>query len=103
MTAQKLRELLRRIFLGALLILLGTALLAYGVDFVVFRIRVATNRNPYGSVVVTHYYAVLQKNGKTTFIFDPPQAETCINVLFPHAGMHPCWYLTRHTEQKTNI
>src|SRR5215469_710659 len=103
MTAQKLRELLRRIFLGALLAVLGSALLAYGVDLAVVRIRIAANRNPYGSVVVSHYYAILQKNGKTQFIFDPPQAETCLNALFPHSGVQPCWYLSRHPEQRTNI
>jgi len=103
MTAQRLRELLRRIFLGTVLVVLGTALLAYGVDFAVLRIRVAANRTPYGSVVVNHYYAILQKNGKTQFIFEPPQAETCVNALFPHYGMQPCWYLRRHPEQRTNI
>jgi hypothetical protein len=103
MTAQRLRELLRRIFLGIVLVVLGAALLAYSVDFAVYRIRVATNRNPYGSVVVTNYYAVLQKNGKTQFIFDPPQPESCVNALFPHSGMRPCWYLSRHTEQRTDI
>jgi len=103
MTAQKLRELLLRIFLGTLLAGLGGALLADGVDLAVIRIRIAANRNPYGSVVVSHYYAILLKNGKTQFIFDPPQAETCVNALFPHSGMQPCWYLSRHPEQRTNI
>jgi len=103
MTAERLRDLLRRIFLAVLVVLLGTGLLAYGVDFGLLRIRVATDRNPYGSVVVTHYYAILQKSGKTQFIFEPPQPETCVNALFPHGGMRPCWYLRRHPEQRTNI
>jgi hypothetical protein len=102
-SARNLRERLRRIFVGMLLTLLGTAVLAFGVDFAVFRIRVAANRNAYGSVVVNHYYAVLQKNGKTQFIFDPPQAEACVNALFPHAGALPCWYLIRHPDQRTDI
>lgn len=98
-----LRERLRGIFLGTLLVVLGTALLAYGIDFAVFRIRVAANRNPYGLVTVNRYYALLQKNGKTQFIFDPPSPETCVNALFPHGGSQPCWYLTRHPDQRTNI
>jgi hypothetical protein len=52
---------------------------------------------------VSHYYAVKQKNGKTQFIFDPPAAENCVHALFPHAGCDPCWYLTRHPEQRTDI
>jgi hypothetical protein len=103
LTAAKLREWLRRIFLGMVVCGLGAAILAYGVDFGVFRLRVADKRNPYGSVVVRRSYAVLQKNGKTQFIFDPPAPETCVKALFPHSGMQPCWYLSRHPEQRTNI
>jgi hypothetical protein len=94
---------LRRIFVSMILIVVGTAVLVYGLDYVVFRVRAATNRNAYGSVTVNHYYAVLQKNGKTQFIFDPPQAQTCVNALFPHAGWLPCWYLSRHPDQRTDI
>jgi hypothetical protein len=101
--AANLRETLRRTFLAVLLSVLGAAILAFGADFAVFRMRVATNRNPYGSVVVSHYYAVVQKNGKTQFIFDPPQPQSCVHALFPHAGQQPCWYLSRHPEQRTDI
>ena len=89
--------------LKSILALVGAGLLAFTLDYIIFRIRVATNANPYGSVVVNHYTAVLQKNGKTTFTFDPPQPWTCVNALFPHAGSLPCWYLSRHPEQRTNI
>lgn len=98
-----LRTRLRRILVAAILIVLGTAALAYGLDFTIFEIRTATNRNPYGSVTVNHYYAVLQKNGKTQFIFDPPQDQTCVNALFPHQGSLPCWYLSRHPDRRTDI
>jgi len=100
---QNPRDRLRRIFTAAILSLASAVLLAFGLDYAVFRIRVATDRSPYGSVTVTHYYAVLQKNGKTAFMFDPPQPQTCVNALFPHAGATPCWYLRRHPEQRTDI
>lgn len=90
-------------FLAIVLFVLATVLLVFGVDFTVFRLRLATNRNPYGSVVVTRYYAVAQKNGKTQFIFDPPAPEACVRALFPHSGVLPCWYLNRHPEQRTDI
>ena len=83
--------------------LLGATGLAYAVDYVVFRYRVAANRQPFGQVTVTRYDAVLQKNGKTQFIFNPPEAQTCVHALFPRAGYVPCWYLQRHTEQRTDI
>jgi len=98
-----LRERLRRIFLGIVVFVVGTAALAYAIDFTVFRIRIATNHNPYGSVTVSHYYAVAQKSGKTQFIFEPPQDESCVNALFPHLQQMPCWYLGRHPEQRTDI
>jgi hypothetical protein len=98
-----LRDRIRQAFLGILLTLVGLVLVAYGIDFAAFRIRAATNRNAYGSVIVSHYYAVQQKNGKTQFIFEPPQPETCVNALFPHSGMVPCWYLKKHPEQRTDI
>jgi len=98
-----LRERLRRIVLGIILFLVVAAAISFGLDYVIFRGRVATNRGAFGSVTVNHYYAVLQKNGKTQFIFDPPQPEPCVNALFPHEGSLPCWYLRRHPDQRTNI
>lgn len=102
-TVYDLRRWVRRIVLWTGMVIMGSAAFAYCVDFLVFRTRVATNRSPYGSVVVSHSYAVLQKNGKTQFIFDPPQPQNCVNALFPHGGLSPCWYLRRHPQQRTDI
>jgi hypothetical protein len=101
--APNLRVRVRRIFVAAIFTVVVAVVLAYGLDYAVFRIRAATNWNAYGSVTVNHYYAVLQKNGKTQFILDPPQAQTCVHALFPHGGWLPCWYLSRHPEQRTDI
>lgn len=90
-------------FVAAIVVVVAVAGAAYVLDYVVFRIRAATNRNAYGSVMVNHYTAVLQKNGKTTLTFDPPQPWICVNALFPHAGSLPCWYLSRYPDQRTNI
>jgi hypothetical protein len=98
----RIRHFLLRVLSITLLTVTGAALIAYVVDYGVFRYRAGTNR-AFGQVTVTNYDAVQQKNGKTEFLFDPPQAQTCVNSLFPHAGYLPCWYLQRHTEQRTNI
>ena len=92
-----------RIFAITIVTLLAIAALTYALDYAVFRIRAATNPNAYGSVVVNHYTAVLEKSGKTTLTFDPPQPWTCVNALFPHQGSLPCWYLSRHPDQRTDI
>ena len=94
---------LRRMFFAAVLGVVAAVALVFVVDFLIFRIRVAANWNPYGSVVVDHYYAVGEKSGKTEYIFDPPQAQPCSHSLFPQSGYQPCWYLSRHPEQRTNV
>jgi hypothetical protein len=101
--APNLRVRLKRIFVGTIAVLAGAAVLALVADYAAFRVRVAANWNPYGSVIVNHYYAVAQKSGKTEFIFDPPRPQACVHALFPHAGWVPCWYLSRHADQRTDI
>lgn len=87
----------------AVLAVAGVLALAYAGDYCAFRFRLATGRQPFGSVTVTRYYAVQQKNGKTQFIFEPPGPQACSNSLFPQAGYVSCWYLQRHPEQRTDI
>jgi hypothetical protein len=89
--------------LAPVLLLAALAVLAYGIDYAIFRYRVSSNRQPFGTVTVQSYYAVGQKNGKTEYLFDPPQPQTCVHALFSHAGYAPCWYLSRHSEQRTDI
>ncbi|MGA2355269.1 MAG: hypothetical protein ABSG02_12290 [Terriglobales bacterium] len=85
------------------LTLIAVLLIAYIADFCVFRYRVAANRQPFGTVTVEHYDAVEHKDGKAELIFDPPVQQTCVHSLFAHAGDPPCWYLSRHAEQRTDI
>jgi hypothetical protein len=99
----RLIHFLKRFFLITISSLLALTLLAYTLDYAVFRYRLSTNRQPFAQVTVTAYDAVAQKNGKTEFLFNPPEQQTCANALFPRAGYQPCWYLQRHTEQRTNI
>jgi hypothetical protein len=80
----------------------GLVLVAYAVDYGVFRYQVNAGK-AFGQITVTSYDAVQQKSGSTQFLFKPPQAETCVKSLFPHDGFVPCWYLQRHTEQRTDI
>ncbi len=99
----RIKHFLKRLILIGLSLVLGTTAVAYAVDYLVFRYRLASNRRPFGQVTVTRYDAVLQKNAKTVFTFNPPEPQTCVHTLFPHAGFEPCWYLESHTEQRTDI
>ncbi|MGB2605973.1 MAG: hypothetical protein WBC78_20380 [Candidatus Sulfotelmatobacter sp.] len=99
----KIKHFLKRLIFIGLSSVLSLTLIAYAVDYVGFRYRVATNRQPFGQFTVSSYEAVQQKSGKTQFIFNPPEAQTCVNALFPRDGYVPCWYLQRHTEPRTDI
>jgi hypothetical protein len=99
----RIRRWLLRFVTVAFLSALSVTAILYAVDYVVFRYRVAKDQQPFGQITVTRYYAVEQKSGKTQFIFQPPEAQSCVHSLFPHADCVPCWYLERHTEQRTDI
>jgi len=99
----RIKHFVKRLAVVVLSFALVATALAYSVDYVVFRYRVAENRQPFGQVTVYSYDAVAQKSGKTQLIFNPPEVQTCVNALFPHAGYVPCWYLQRHAEQRTDI
>ncbi|MBV9155969.1 MAG: hypothetical protein JO097_06885, partial [Acidobacteriaceae bacterium] len=71
--------MIKRIFIIAILSIAAV----YIADYLLLRFRIATNRNPYGTVTIQPYYAVPQKDGKTEFLFDDPQNQTCVHSLFP--------------------
>lgn len=99
----KIKHFLKRLIVVGVSSALGGAALAYTADYVAFRYRTARSLEPYGQVTVRRYDAVEQKGGRIQFIFHPPERETCVHALFPRAGYLPCWYLERHTEQRTDI
>jgi hypothetical protein len=82
-----------------LLDLVVIAALLYAADDLSLRFRLP-DREPLGSVTVQRYYALHKSKGKTNFMFAPPEAQTCVHSLFPHLGYPPCWYLSRHAEQR---
>jgi hypothetical protein len=98
----RIKRFLKRLLAIGLACLLSLTLIAYAIDYAVFRYRSANNRG-FGQVTVQSYDAVAQKSGKTQFIFNPPEAQTCVHTLFPHSGFTPCWYLQKHTEPRTDI
>jgi hypothetical protein len=99
----RIKNILKRTILISLASILSITAISYASDYLVFRYRVATNRQPFGQFMVYGYDAVPQKSGKTQFIFNPPEQQTCANSLFPRAGYAPCWYLQRHTEPRTDF
>jgi hypothetical protein len=90
-----LRQLIVRWLLrvaGALVLLL---LLVFVADSIALRLHIPGNRPEFSTFQVRPYYAVKMKDGKTQFMFEDPQDETCVNSLFPQLGYRPCWYVSK--------
>ncbi len=90
---------MRRVFILIVSGLCLGAVILYAGDYGM----VYFGRAPFGSIIVTRYYAIPKKNGKTEFVFQAPQLQKCVHSLFPHEGFPPCWYLSRHTEQAITL
>jgi len=84
----------------ALGIVLAAMIVFYTGDYVSARFGIPGGRPTFGSVMVRRTYAVPQKNKKLEYYFDPPEAETCVNSLFPHFDVSPCWYVNRHKSER---
>ncbi|MGZ4817015.1 MAG: hypothetical protein ACXVZR_15015 [Terriglobales bacterium] len=80
---------------GWLYVLIAAAII-YAADALLLRFR----REPYGAVTIQRYYALHKDRQKTNYMFAEPEAQTCVHSLLPHSGHPPCWYLSRHAEQR---
>jgi hypothetical protein len=94
---------MKRTLAVTLLSLVACTAIVFVADYGILRYRVASNRNPYGSVTTYVYYSVGEKNQRTEYVFNNSEKDTCVHSLFPHFGYAPCWYLARHTEKRIPI
>jgi hypothetical protein len=92
----------RRLAIGMFSVV-GLLCALYAGDYAVLRYRAARNRGPFGTVTVYRYYAIQKKANKVEYVFNGTEDQTCVHALFSHMSYPPCWYLERHTEQRTNI
>lgn len=84
----------------------GLALLAalvYAVDYVSIHVPIPPGRARFGSMIVKPYYAVPLKDGKTEFMYEDPQTETCSHSLFPQYGYSPCWRETGKPDKQLKL
>jgi hypothetical protein len=92
-----------RILRIAALAAIGLLMVVYAIDALTVRWHIPRSRQLYSNVMVESYDAVKLKGGKTEYYFDEPQPETCVNSLFPHQSLHPCWYTRRHASNRNDI
>ncbi len=82
-------------------LLLGAALvLAYAADAAWVAARTHDNRPPTRTVQVHLLLKVPQKGNRIEFISGGTRAVPCLESLFPHSGLTPCWYAERHTRRE---
>ena len=74
-------------------------LLAYAVDWVIFRMR----GSPTSRITVNRYQVVPLKGNKNEYDYLGSEDEPCSVSLFPRAGLTPCWQLHRNRNQTTNL
>jgi hypothetical protein len=86
-----------------LLVLAAAACALWVGDYLSVRFQIPNHRPQFGSVQVRRYYAVPLKNNRVGFTFDPPAPQSCVESLFPHFGLTPCWYLRRHPQQRVDL
>jgi hypothetical protein len=88
-----------KILLRGCLGLLGAVVVAYAVDAVQVRIRLAIGGSSKACDTVTILYAAALKDGKYEIFSDRPVRESCSRSLFPQLGYAPCWYLRQRSIQ----
>jgi hypothetical protein len=93
---------MKRLVPRVLLVAGGLLAVAYLGDHFSLVYRIPNGRQQYGTVEVQKLLAVPQKDRRTEYIADPPQAQSCVHALFPQLGLTPCWYLARHANQQVN-
>jgi hypothetical protein len=94
---------MKKIVVRVLAGIAAVAVIGYAADYTVLRYRMLRNLAPYDTVTVRYYYQVEEKNNRTEYAFASAQPENCVNSLFPHQGLPPCWYARRHLERPIKI
>jgi len=94
---------LRRILLRTLVAAVALYLVIYAGDFLWLQLRAhyPVVGPTTGSVHRIRLLAIPLKNNKVEYQIDAQKPEEdlpCVRSLFPHAGIRPCWYVTRHAK-----
>jgi hypothetical protein len=92
----------QKIILYSLIVGIVGSAAVYGGEWFVLRIRI-TRGSGYGMVTTRQYYAVNEKANRTEYFYGSTQDQACVNSLFGHQGMLPCWYLRRHPDRQVQI
>jgi hypothetical protein len=77
--------------------LLLLAMVAYPLDWAIWRTRVA-HGGGMGAAHVAQLTVAELKGGKEDYYLDGTTIEPCSSSLYPQGGYTPCWWLKRHPD-----
>jgi hypothetical protein len=77
--------------------LLLLAMVAYPVDWAIWRTRVARGGGM-GRFQVDRFTVAELKGGKEDYYLDGTATVSCSSSLYPQGGYNPCWWVKRHPE-----
>jgi hypothetical protein len=72
-------------------------------DNLVLRYRIATNREPFGTVQVKRYLAIRHKDQRIEFVSSDPESRFCVHSRLPQLGSNPCWYVSRNAVERIDM
>lgn len=84
----------------AALVLLAILLLAYPLDWAIWRLRLAAGSGM-SAVDVTDMTAATLKGNRFEIYSEQTTTVTCSRSLLPEADAGPCWWLRRHPQRVT--
>jgi hypothetical protein len=83
--------------LRAIGVLILIAIVAYPVDWLIWRSRVAGGGGM-GSVQVEMFTVAELKGGKENIFPNGTATVACSRSVYPQSGNKPCWWVRRHRE-----
>jgi hypothetical protein len=86
-----------RILVRGLGVLVLLAMLAYPVDWAIWRTRVAAGGGM-GKITVDRFVVAELKGSKEDYYPEGTTVVDCSKSLFPEAGSGACWWIARHRE-----
>ena len=86
-----------RLLVRSVVGLLLAAVLAYPLDWAIWRLRVALGGGM-GTAQVSRFTVAELKGGKEDYYFEGTTTVDCSRSLFPEAGSGACWWVERHRE-----
>jgi hypothetical protein len=88
----RMKVVILRLLVG----LVAAACALYIADYLALSIRARAKGQSSVVETITVYDATPLKNGQDEVFYDHPDAETCVDAIFPHLGYPACWRLRRN-------